>query len=176
MGKAGSNSRGADERNQLTLVASIDSKVTPVDRNDAVSRMELAHTHQTEICQVRIAVGVAVRQSLELLQVLTAIERKDDEPLTKQLQSESDVLQVKRRLGENCFAGQKRARHTLGEDDRPFMVPVVSVGKSDQEPGVGDPLHFREKPLREERSLGPRTLPARRMKACPDDAAFERSN
>jgi hypothetical protein len=56
--------------------------------------------------------------------MLTAIEREDDEPLTKQLQRESYVLQVKRRFGESCFAGQKRARHTLGED-----VPAKAVDR-----------------------------------------------
>jgi hypothetical protein len=83
---------------------------------------------------------------------------------------------MERRLGENGFASEKRTGNALGEAARPLMVPVVSVGESNQESRVGDAPHFRENPLREERSLGPRTLPARRMKALSDDAAFERSN
>jgi hypothetical protein len=45
------------------------------------------------------------------------------------------------------------------------MMPIVPVGERDQEPGVGDAFHEREKPFREERSFEPRTEPASRMNA-----------
>jgi hypothetical protein len=48
-----------------------------------MSRMELAHTYQTEVGEVGIAVGVSLGQSFELLQMFTAIEGEDREPLTK---------------------------------------------------------------------------------------------
>jgi hypothetical protein len=45
------------------------------------------------------------------------------------------------------------------------VMPIVSIGKSDEESCVRDAVHEREKPLRLERSFGPRTDPASRMKA-----------
>ena len=41
---------------------------------------------------------------------------------------------------------------------------ILSVAESHQEARVGDRSHFREKPFRFERSAGPSTAPARRMK------------
>jgi hypothetical protein len=45
------------------------------------------------------------------------------------------------------------------------VVDVVAIGKRDEEPGVGDALHAREKPFLVDRDLGPRALPAKRMNA-----------
>jgi len=39
------------------------------------------------------------------------------------------------------------------------MVLIIFIGEGDDEPGIRDSLH-REKPLRVERSRGPRMLPA----------------
>ena len=49
-------------------------------------------------------------------------------------------------------------------------MPVVAVGKRDQQAGVGNSLHVRENPFRAERSFGPRTLPARRIERTPGAA------
>jgi hypothetical protein len=46
------------------------------------------------------------------------------------------------------------------------MVSIVAISKGDEEPGIRDAVHERENPLRLERSFGPRTVPAKRMKAC----------
>jgi len=44
------------------------------------------------------------------------------------------------------------------------MMAVLSISERDQESGVGNRLHLREKPFRVERSAGPATKPARRKK------------
>jgi hypothetical protein len=49
------------------------------------------------------------------------------------------------------------------------MVAIFLIGKSDQEAGIGNPFHSREKPRRTERLLGPLCVPAKRMKACFSD-------
>jgi hypothetical protein len=50
------------------------------------------------------------------------------------------------------------------------VIAIVAVCERDQEPGIGDAFHEREKALREEWSRGPEIAPAQRMKACPSEA------
>jgi hypothetical protein len=45
------------------------------------------------------------------------------------------------------------------------VVLIIPISKGDEEPGIRNALHERENPLRLERSFGPRTVPAKRMKA-----------
>jgi hypothetical protein len=72
---------------------------------------------------------------------------------------------VKSALRQNGFAGQQRFRYPTRDADGPVVVSIVSIGKSDEEAGIRNALHERENPLRLERSFGPRTVPAKRIKA-----------
>jgi len=57
---------------------------------------------------------------------------------------------------------QRSAR--CGDTHGPVVVAVVSIDKGNAESGMHNALHERENPLRLERSFGPRTVPAKRMK------------
>jgi hypothetical protein len=65
-------------------------------------------------------------------------------------------------LSQYGFAGQQWLSDALCDLQRPPVMGVSSVGESHQKTGIGDSLHFREKPLRAERSAGPSMAPARR--------------
>ena len=58
-----------------------------------------------------------------------------------------------------------RGGQITGMDSRLFLVSIIPISKGDEESGIRNALHERENPLRLERSFGPRTVPARRMKA-----------
>lgn len=73
------------------------------------------------------------------------------------------VLEVERGFRQNRLARQEWFSDARGHADRPVVVDVVAIGKRDEEPGVGDALHAREKPFLVDRDLGPRALPAKRM-------------
>jgi len=55
-------------------------------------------------------------------------------------------------------------------------MSIVAIGKADEETGGSNPFHERANPLRVERFFGPRTLPARRMKAWVPLPALAFSN
>jgi hypothetical protein len=52
-----------------------------------------------------------------------------------------------------------------GMDSRLFLVSIIPISKGDEEPGIRNALHERVSPFHLERSVGPRTVPAKRMKA-----------
>ena len=68
-------------------------------------------------------------------------------------------------LRQNRFASQQRLGDPSGDTHSPVVVSIIPVSKGDEESGIRNALHERENPLRLERSFGPRTVPARRMKA-----------
>jgi hypothetical protein len=94
------------------------------------------------------------------------------QPFPEHRQDQRKPLQVKGRLSQDGLTGQERLRDTLGDSNRPPVVTVATICERNQEAGVGYPLHERAKPLRDERSLGPRTAPAKLMKARWGAAAF----
>lgn len=73
------------------------------------------------------------------------------------------IVQMESCFCEHRFTGEEGLCHAARDADGPFMVLVVAIGESDEEAGVRDTLHVREKPLRVERFLLPRTVPASRM-------------
>jgi hypothetical protein len=73
-------------------------------------------------------------------------------------------LKVKRRFGEDRFAGQQRFARSRREADGPFVMPVVPVRERHEQAGVGDGFHRFENPFRVDRSRAPRTDPASRKK------------
>lgn len=155
--------RRTDEWDDLALVAPIDPEVLPIHGDDAVTRMELAHADQTQVGKVWTAVGVALRQRLELREVVAAVEGHDRQSLAQHRQDQRHALEVEGGLRQHGLAGQQRLGDALRHPDGPPVMPIVAVREGDQEPGVRDPFHAREKPLREVRFRGPSTDPARRM-------------
>src|SRR5688572_12091122 len=100
--------------------------------------------------------------------MLLQVECGDHQAILDHPQHETGVSQVEYRLREHRFTGEKRFGNLYGEFDGPGVMLIVAVGKCDEESGIGDSLHGREKPLRAERSLGPRTAPARRRNVLGD--------
>lgn len=128
--------------------------------------MKLAHANQTEISEVGVAIGIPVRQRRELRKVIAAVERQGDEPLPDHREHKGDAPEVKRSLRKDRLAGQEGLGDPLRDANRPFVVTIVTIRECDEESGVGNARHEREKPLRAERSRGPRTAPAKRMNDC----------
>jgi hypothetical protein len=62
---------------------------------------------------------------------------------------------MKRGFGEHSFASQQWLGDSFGNVNCPVMVPVIPPGEGNDEAGIGDSLHERENPLREETSGGP---------------------
>lgn len=131
-----------------------------------MARMQFAHSDQTEIREVGLAIRIPRRESGELRQMIIAIELERDEAFLDHREHERDTLKMESRLGEHGLAREQRLGQALSDLDRPVVVSVVSIRERDEKSGVGDALHERENPFRAERSFGPRTEPARRMKAC----------
>ncbi len=155
-----------DNRDGLPLVAPVHPEVPSVDRDDAVPREELAHSDEAKVGEVRLSTGVAFREETELREVITTVERQRDQPVPEHRQDHGDALQMERGFGKHRLAREKRLGDILRHARGPFMVAIVAVGERDEEPRVGDRLHDCEKPPRVDKSFGPRTTPASRMKAC----------
>jgi len=79
---------------------------------------------------------------------------------------------MERRFGKNRLTGQQWRRNLLRYLHCPFVIPIATVRECHEKARVGDALHECEKPFRDERSRGPRTDPASRMKARPRPAAL----
>jgi len=98
--------------------------------------------------------------------VLSEVEGWRGEAFLHHGEDDADAPEMKGGLRQDSLAREERLRDLLDYPYRPLVMPVVAVGKGDEEPGVGDALHGREKPLRDERSRAPRTEPASLRKAC----------
>ena len=70
---------------------------------------------------------------------------------------------MERRLRKDRLASQHGFAQMLGDLNSPLVVGVVAVCEGHQKAGVRNRLHGRVKPLRADRSFGPRIAPARRM-------------
>src|SRR5271167_844416 len=155
---AGSSSilpRRAEDGNGLPFVPAVDSEVTLIHREDGVPWIKLAHANKTEIGEVRLALPVAFRKFRELLDIPIAVERESQHFVLQQRKHVGTGFQMKRRFGEDRLAGQQGLGNSSGNVHSPAVVLVVPSRESDNEAGVGDSLHERENPLREERSGGP---------------------
>lgn len=152
-----------DERDPFSLVAAIDREVFRVYGDHLMGGMEFAHTYDTEIRQVRLAVRVTFSERFEVHEVLFAVEGQARQPISDHSQHDANVLQMERGLRNDRLARERWGRYLLGNLDRPIVVLVVPVGKRDKKASIRDRLHDLEKPFLLARSLGPETLPARRM-------------
>ena len=97
--------------------------------------------------------------------MVLAVESKGDQFVSNHRENKEDVPQMKGGLRQNRFASQQRFGDPSGDAHSPVVVLIIPISKGDEEPGIRNALHERENPLRLERSFGPRTVPAKRMKA-----------
>jgi hypothetical protein len=163
---AKSRVRRADKRDRFPFVSPVDTKIFAIDCDDAMARVKLAHANQAKISEIRAAIAITARQGFQLGQMVLAVESESNHSVPDHRENERDIAQVKRGLGQNRFASQQRFRDAARDADCPVVMSIVSIGEGDKKPGIGNAFHEREKPLRLERSFDPRTLPAKRMKAC----------
>ena len=124
--------------------------------------MQLTETDQAKIGQVRLAIGVAFCEFAEALQMFGCRKGKLHQTVIYEGESSCGAAQVKSCLRENSFTRKKRFHHLLGDCDGPSMMLIGPVGEGDQETRIGDRLHLRENPLRDDRFRGPENEPARR--------------
>src|ERR1700680_775769 len=100
--------------------------------------------------------------------MVTHKECRLDQPVSHKTQHQTGATQMKRGLRQNRFAGQQWFADPMCKLQSPSVMVVSSISECYQEAGIRDGLHFREKPLRVERSGGPSTAPAKRRNACLD--------
>jgi hypothetical protein len=94
--------------------------------------------------------------------VVVQMELRTDQALSDKGHNQAYATQVKSGLSQHGFTGQERFSDPLCNLQRPPVMGVSPVCESNQKTSIGDSLHFREKPLRAERSVGPSMAPARR--------------
>ena len=69
------DSRRKQYWNRFSLVSSVDSEIGRIDRNNRVPRVQFAHSNQTQIGKIRLAISIAPGKFLQLGKVPGAIER-----------------------------------------------------------------------------------------------------
>ena len=162
-----------DERNHFPLVSAVDAKIPAVGRDDQVLRVKLTETYEADICKVWVLIGKSPCNLKQARHVVEDIQHRCDKPLLDEFQSESSILKMKCRFCQNRIASKQRFGNLVCQVYCPIVVEVVPVGKSYEETRVCDSVHDFEKPFREERSRGPDTTPAKRMKPFSSaDRAF----
>jgi hypothetical protein len=92
-----------------------------------------------------------------------------DQPLLHEAQHQASATQMKRGFRQDRFAGQQRLSDSLRDVQGPSVMEVCPIPECYQEASIRNGLHFREKPLRVERSLGPWTAPARSKNGFLED-------
>src|SRR5947207_13844985 len=95
------------------------------------------------------------REILQLVYVARAVKCDSDHLILHKSQYVSTGLEVKRGFRENRFASKKGLSDVLRDVDSPKMMLIILAGEGHNEAGIGDGLHERENPLREETSAGP---------------------
>jgi hypothetical protein len=118
---------------------------------------------ETQIRQVGLAIRVPVGEEGQLGEMVPTVEGQRHEAFPQECQHDGDALQMKRRLRQDGLAGEQRFGHALRHLNGPLMVAVITIGEPEEKSGIRDALHERRNPLRVDRSVAPRTTPARRM-------------
>ncbi len=130
-----------------------------------MSWVQLAHTHEAKICQVRLAIRITLRQNRKLGKLIVALEGKLDQPGVNQGQRDLHAAEVKGCLGKHGLTGEEWLRHALCYSDGPVVKAIIPIRECDQKSRVCQTLHRRLNPLRCERLRAPRTQPASSMNA-----------
>lgn len=102
-----SSLRRAQERDCLAFVAPEHAEVSAVDRNHYMFWKKFAHSHQAQIGEVGLAIGVPVCETCELHQVVAAVERRDDESLVYHCQHDGRTFEMEGGLRKRGLAGQQ---------------------------------------------------------------------
>lgn len=131
--------------------------------------MQLAHPYQAQVREVRTPVCITRGQFVDPRNVLSDTELWTEQALSDECHYQAYATQVESCLSQYRFAGQQWLSDGLRNLQCPLVMGVSSVGESHQKTGIGDSLHFREKPLRAERSAGPSMAPARRRNGLLGD-------
>jgi hypothetical protein len=139
-------------------------------------RINLTHSYQAQIGEVRIPIGVALCKRCELDDMIAAVKRERNQALAQDREDDGHALQVKRRLGQYRFTSEQGLGHLLGDLHRPLVIVIVAVRERDQQSGIGNAYQGRENPFRFDRSRAPRIVPAKRMNDCSERLARARSS
>ena len=105
-----------------------------------------------------------------------AVESQSDEAITNHSQDDVNRSNMMGRFRQNGFASQQRFGNSPGNFQSPSVMLIRAIRESNDETGVGDAIHPLEKPLREERFLGPLITPAQRMNGLSFLASLAFSN
>jgi hypothetical protein len=108
--------------------------------------------------------------------VVAAVERDLYQSFPYQRQYRFHTLQVKRGFREDGLAGEERRGDLRRHFHSPCVMAIVAIGESHQKAGVGNPVHERENPFRDDKSRAPCTEPASFMKPPEGPPFFARSS
>jgi hypothetical protein len=128
--------------------------------------MQLAHANQAQVGEVGAAVFESYGQFTQRGQLGCAVKSDFEQSIFNQFQNAAAGTQVKACFGQHRLTSEKRFGDLLGQVGRPPVMTVCAVPESHNEASIGNALHRREYPFREERSAGPEMVPACRMKRC----------
>jgi hypothetical protein len=117
----------AEDGNDLALVAPKDAEVGFVGGKNGMARIKFAHTDETKISQVWLAVGVASCEVLKLVEVARAVKGNAQRFAVKHSQNGGARLQVERGLGENCLTGQEGQMKFARQLSGPLVVCVFTA-------------------------------------------------
>src|SRR5260370_38810251 len=95
-----------------------------------MARIKLTHTHQTQIGQIWLAIGVAPREVSQLLNVLREIERDLQKFILYQRDDIGSRPQMKCRFTKYRLAGKQRFGDVLGQIYSPFVISVILTASS----------------------------------------------
>jgi hypothetical protein len=154
--------RRMDEGNRFTPAAAVDAKIGKIRGDNGVSGMEFTKPNQAKICEVWASVSIARGQFCQAHDMFTDHKRRANQSFANECQNHRAAAEVEGGFGEHRVTSQQRLGHSVGNFEGPSVMLIVSITKGHQKTGVGDCIHFLEKPLRLERSLGPATAPASR--------------
>jgi len=97
----------------FAFVASVDTKISFIDRDDGMVGVEFAHANETEVGDVGLSVAATLGQRREMGEVALTVKRQADQPFVRHLKYKRRIAQMQRAFGKDGFACEKRFRHML---------------------------------------------------------------
>ena len=85
--------------NYFASVAAVNTKIFAIDCHNTVTQIKFAHTDQTEIGKVRLAVLIPNRERVELSEVIASTKGKRDQPVPQHPRNNANTCEVK-----GCFS------------------------------------------------------------------------
>src|SRR5579863_7529115 len=148
-------------RNSLPFVASEHPEIAFIYSDHRMLRIEFAHANNAQISKIRPTVVITARQFGQLLQITGQVEGHSQHLAPHQGQDIGTRAQMKGGLGQHRLTGDYGLSDVLGNVYSPCVMMVSLIAERHDEASVGDGLHRREKPFRDDKSDGPLILPAR---------------